>query len=603
MGCKQSINVIRPLPTTSAFVSPTSILTSSIKPDIFSIVWLDQNHDKLLLKRIKQIISPSSPKTFIKSGRCVDYVVSSKGNKLFLIVSGSFGENIIRLVHDLPQIVALYVYCFNIQLHEQWAKNFNKIRGIFTDEHLLVTKLEQDIWLAEKDQTPMSAFNGTFVETSSRDIGKEQARFMWSTLILETILRLTDEVDAKRDMLKECRLYYKDDTAQQGLIDQFEKVYEHDEAISWYTRECFLYRLINKALRTEDIDIIFKFRFFIRELHTQLKVLHNEYVRSLPSDATNTLDVYRGQGMATKELKLLQDRTGGFITMNSFLSTSTDKDVGYYFAQVALDKGCEQGVLFHIHIDINKNTSAFLNVADRSYTESENEVLFTIGTIFGIASFEVTSDNVTIISLTLGDDEENRLTEVRNFLKKRNLGSQTRHLTLCDFLIMMGDYKKAKAYFDLVGNTVIIDNSELPFAYDILGRIHFGLGDYSLALTNFEKALDLLMASSTTNLPMLGYIFGKIADVHRHRENYARALEYAQKALQTDLNIVDIESIYLASDYLNVGRSYNVVGDLTSIAKLRKSVRSSDEITLYQLHCTVRCLPEHCRKLFAIRTV
>jgi hypothetical protein len=35
------------------------------------------------------------------------------------------------------------------------------------------------------------------------------------------------------------------------------KSYTVDKAIWWYARECFLCRLLNKAFRTENLDIIF----------------------------------------------------------------------------------------------------------------------------------------------------------------------------------------------------------------------------------------------------------------------------------------------------------------------------------------------------------
>jgi hypothetical protein len=63
-------------------------------------------------------------------------------------------------------------------------------------------------------------------------------------------------------MINECRLCYENDLIEQDKIKDLEENYSVNEAISWYTIDSFLFRILNKAFRTENIDIIFKFRFF-----------------------------------------------------------------------------------------------------------------------------------------------------------------------------------------------------------------------------------------------------------------------------------------------------------------------------------------------------
>jgi hypothetical protein len=79
-----------------------------------------------------------------------------------------------------------------------------------------------------------------------------------------------------QDLLDECRLIYRGNKAQTGFIDEFEEKYEPSKAIWWYTRDTFLYRLINMALRTENMVIIWKFRFIIQDIYQQLKTMHQK---------------------------------------------------------------------------------------------------------------------------------------------------------------------------------------------------------------------------------------------------------------------------------------------------------------------------------------
>lgn len=54
-------------------------------------------------------------------------------------------------------------------------------------------------------------------------------------------------------------------------INDLEQKYGEQTPIWWYTLESFLYRMLNHALRTFDIDILVKMKFFIRDLHEQIK--------------------------------------------------------------------------------------------------------------------------------------------------------------------------------------------------------------------------------------------------------------------------------------------------------------------------------------------
>jgi len=44
----------------------------------------------------------------------------------------------------------------------------------------------------------------------------------------------------------------------------------------WYTNECFLHRMLNRALRMMKVDIIIKMGFFVRDLHCQIEELHKK---------------------------------------------------------------------------------------------------------------------------------------------------------------------------------------------------------------------------------------------------------------------------------------------------------------------------------------
>ena len=158
---------------------------------------------------------------------------------------------------------------------------------------------------------PISVFTETsssLKEKSIRDLNKESATFMWFQLLIETLTRMPLSSEAKDELLTECRQQYQNNPSEMNKIEQFENECSPANCIHWYTRDCFLYRLLNQAVRTENIDEILKFRYFIRQMTEQLSVLHKDYVEMLRSLEFDSMTVYRGQTISAKELQKLRVR-------------------------------------------------------------------------------------------------------------------------------------------------------------------------------------------------------------------------------------------------------------------------------------------------------
>jgi hypothetical protein len=67
----------------------------------------------------------------------------------------------------------------------------------------------------------------------------------------------------KKDMIKQCQL---------ANINDFDNNYTFDNVLKWYTKDSFVFRLVNRAFRTQNIHLILcKFQYFIILLHDKLK--------------------------------------------------------------------------------------------------------------------------------------------------------------------------------------------------------------------------------------------------------------------------------------------------------------------------------------------
>ncbi|CAF4143549.1 unnamed protein product [Adineta steineri] len=124
--------------------------------------------------------------------------------------------------------------------------------------------------------------------------------------------------EAKRQMVREIHAYYHDKVKPLVDMDRFRCMYRSEDAINWYTSSCFIYNIINKALRTEDTRVSYTFRYFIIDLCNFLK----EQAIITRAQFDKPCRVYRGIKLDREEIEQLS--VGTLIATNGFWSTSRD---------------------------------------------------------------------------------------------------------------------------------------------------------------------------------------------------------------------------------------------------------------------------------------
>jgi 2-phosphoglycerate kinase len=99
--------------------------------EIFSLIWLDENvnikSSRDTEQKLRSIINHL--KKFEDVRQCQEYIEErSKKDRLILIVSDQLGEEIVPLIHNLRQMMSIYVYCINKKSNEQWTWKFPKVK-------------------------------------------------------------------------------------------------------------------------------------------------------------------------------------------------------------------------------------------------------------------------------------------------------------------------------------------------------------------------------------------------------------------------------------------------------------------------------------------
>ncbi|CAF4228863.1 unnamed protein product [Rotaria sordida] len=96
---------------------------------------------------------------------------------------------------------------------------------------------------------------------------------------------------SKTKLVEFCQTKYADNIFQLSLIEEFEQEYKNTLAIQCYTKESYLYSMLNRPLREQNVETIMKMGFFLHDLHKQIVNMHNEQSKTRDH---NKFIVYRG---------------------------------------------------------------------------------------------------------------------------------------------------------------------------------------------------------------------------------------------------------------------------------------------------------------------
>ncbi|CAF1035996.1 unnamed protein product [Adineta ricciae] len=330
------------------------------------LVWFHPNigksKDNIKIQEKLRPLFPDGFQTFQSPEECELFIKQKTNDRIIFIVGGQFGQNFVPIIHNLAQLVSILVYCMDKEGHEKWAKNFTKIKGVFTQPKELINeveqlKLQQELLITNQDES---------TPTISTPIsGYELVPLQPLEVALQPVGNLIEDLDRNIWISKQ-----HSKSSSHGLT--------HDEAasITIYTMEMdgnSLYRVLNKALRSENRDHIKPWLPYLKLFMTALNKLpsyQGVVWRGIQMDISNayqrgTRGVWWGVTSATKDGSILEN----------FMSHSSAR------------------VLFSIECKNGKYIREF-----SSYGE-DNEVILMPGFRFEVTGVMKPADKMHIISL------------------------------------------------------------------------------------------------------------------------------------------------------------------------------------------------------------
>ena len=378
-------------------------------------------------------------------------------------------------------------------------------------------------------------------------------------MLKEILLTLDFNRGHFEDFIQYCREKFVNNAVELRNVQKIEKEYDGQQAIRWYTYQSFLYSMLNRALRTMEADLIVNMGFFVQDLHKHITALHTEQYGG--RDHLNSFIVYRGQGLSQIDFNQLKTTEGGLLAFNNFLSTSLKREVSLKFVKHTVKQFRLIGVLFVIRIQPSLSTTPFASVRDVSYYKAEEEILFSMHSVFRIESAQQIDQSGLLweVNLTLTDQNDPQLHALMENMRGNN-EPQDGWFGLANLMITVAQFDKAKQMFEMMLNQTT-DESQRGNIFQRLGCVMHSQKSNERALSYYEKALEILPKTLPANHPSLVTSYNNIGLVYSNMGEYSEALSYHEKALEMLQKTLPANHPSLATSHNNIGLLYSNMGE------------------------------------------
>ncbi|CAF3357314.1 unnamed protein product [Rotaria sp. Silwood2] len=389
------------------------------------------------------------------------------------------------------------------------------------------------------------------------------------------------------------------------IVNEFEVDYDQHSPIWWYTRECFLSSIINQAFRTMDMKVIIKMGLFLRDICRQIKNIHEKKSKLL-----DPLTVYRCLKLNTSDFNLLQQNKDDYVSFSSFLLAHIEREFEINVCSNAQQSIDVFPVLFKIEIDpINSEFIPFASLDQLSYdSNTNNDVLFSMNSVFRIASMAKTEKNIWHVQLTGANENDyslklsigfmsllapkekgwNKLGQVMIFVNKLKRAEDLykilmESIDINDKKAMNGSYDEASLFFEkeLQIQKKILPSRHVDLAslYNLIGVSNSKMGKLQNAFLYYEKALKIQEEILPSNHADLAITYDNIGLLHQKLGNHVTALSYHQQALEINEEVLSSHHPDLAINYNNLAQIYTFMEDyVNALSYYEKAIRIQELI-------------------------
>ncbi len=113
----------------------------------------------------------------------------------------------------------------------------------------LTDRIKADQQRRMKDEEPLLIEVFKVQDNPDQSTTELNGHLVHFLLLIDVLIRIKSCRMDKRQLITRCETEYQNNESDLAIVHEFQHEYSADKALWWYTRDSFVYRLLNKALR------------------------------------------------------------------------------------------------------------------------------------------------------------------------------------------------------------------------------------------------------------------------------------------------------------------------------------------------------------------
>ena len=461
---------------------------------------------------------------YIDKSQLLSHVQSINEENVFIIISDLLiDENFLSQLQNMNQIKAISIHSSQHDNDDSLMSKYSKIVRISTEK---ISLFEQARTCIEQQSTLTFGFyNPQQIITIHTKLSKENAFFLWNLLLKDLLINCfsTDE----RSMLQSCREYYSKNQNEMKNIEQFETFYNSNNAHEWYLKNCFISKQLNKAFYVINMEQLKLFSSFINDLSSSIN--EPSLIDKVYCISTVTINQY----------EMLLKNVGQLMVFNRFLVMNCSP------AEIALHRSDTTHVVVTFEV-VNASAS-------HVYSMDFNRIIFDLGTVFQLDSFEFDEKLKSWIARLIVSNNGAQIAQEYIMTQQQRMERMTLPMIMGDLLLGFSDLSKAKTFFES------LRNEDEAIIHHYYGQMHYQKGEYELALENFQISLELMR--SDERFKDSAFVLHDIGCVYDMTKEFEEALDRHREALEIRETYYSPDDVYVGYSLYNIGRTLVSMGD------------------------------------------
>ncbi|CAF3966410.1 unnamed protein product, partial [Adineta steineri] len=589
----------------------------------YLLVWIDASIDETnmdcqeTLAQLKNVIDHVTLCT--DPDRCIQVLNKVDKERAFVITSCLLSQHLVPEIHGMLQLEAIYIFCGDNSEHQKWTQNWAKIKGIHTNMKDICQALQADVKQYNQDSIAMS-FVTVNELASTYDLNQLEPTFMYTQIFKEILLDMEHGKQAIKDFITYCR---QNECGSTVTINRFEKEYHAQSAIWWYTFTPFIYYMLNDGLRSMEGNTIINMGFFIHDLHEQIQQLYQQQVnhyhdkpflvyRGQGLKKSNFEKLQKTKGGLMSFNNFLSTSKDKVVSLEFAEFASMIPDMVAILFVMSIDPcikstpfasikemsaiKCEEEILFSMHTVFRVNAIKQMDNNEQLYqvelqlTSDDDQQLRILTDRIREEASGTEWQRLGVLLLKIG--QFNKAEELYKVLPEHTLDEDEKAYYYHQLGYVkndQGDYKKAIWYYEqgleikqktlpsnhpdlattfnnigtlgIYQETLPSNHPDLATSYSNIGLTYSEMGEYSKALSYYEKALEIQEKSLPSDHPDSAITYNNIGSVYDFMGEYSKTLSYYERALEILKKTLPLNHPDLANLYNNVGNVHNKMGE------------------------------------------